>query len=148
LYITGKITEEAYEQLHSEWQEKIRNIELTMAEMEREPNIRINDLDIALILLTKIGDLYARLDEKQKSTLLQILAKRIIVNGDGEIIDHKLNSPFLYLRSVVDCFFTPSDREGCSSEQINVGASDSKSRSTDDVERFLSIPYTGENCVF
>jgi len=122
LYITGKITEEAYEQLHSEWQEKLRNIELTMAEMEREPTIRINDLDIALVLLTKVRQLYSRLDEKQKSTLLQILAKQIIVNCNGEIIDHKLNSPFLYLRSVVDYFFTPSNREGCSSEQIHVGA--------------------------
>lgn len=122
LYITSKITEDAYEQLHSEWQEKLRNIELTMAEMEREPTIRINDLDIALILLTKVGELYSRLDEKQKSTLLQILAKRIIVNGDGEIIDHVLNSPFLYLRSVVEYFFNPSNREGSGSEQIHVGA--------------------------
>ena len=122
LYITGKITEEAYEQLHAEWQEKLRNIELTMAEMEREPTIRINDLDIALVLLTKVSQLYSRLDDKQKSTLLQILAKQIIVNGDGEIIDYKLNSPFLYLRSVVDHYFTPSNREGCSSEQIHVGA--------------------------
>ena len=122
LYITGKVTEEAYEQLHLEWQEKLRNIELTLAEMEREPTIRINDLDIALILLTKVSELYSRLDEKQRSTLLQVLAKQIIVNSDGEIIDHVLNSPFLYLRSVVDYFFTPSDREGCSSEQIHVGA--------------------------
>ena len=122
LYITSKITEGAYEQLHSEWQEKLRNIELTMAEMEREPTIHINDLDLALILLTKVSELYSRLDEKQKSTLLQILAKRIIVSGDGEIIDHVLNSPFLYLRSVVDYFFTPSNREGSGSEQIHVGA--------------------------
>jgi len=122
LYITGKITEEAYEQLHSEWQEKLRNIELTIAEMEREPTIRINDLDIALVLLTKLSRLYSRLDEKQISTLLRILAKRIIVNGDGEIIDHELNSPFLYLRSVVEYYFPPSNREGCGSEQINVGA--------------------------
>ncbi len=93
-----------------------------MAEMEREPTIHLSDLDIALILLTKVSELYSRLDEKQKSTLLQILAKRIIVNGDGEIIDHVLNSPFLYLRSVVDYFFTPRNREGCSSEQIHVGA--------------------------
>ena len=139
LYITGKITEDAYEQLHSEWQEKLRNIELTLAEMEREPTIHINDLDIALVLLTKISQLYSRLDKNQKSTLLQILAKQIIVNGNGEIIDFKLNSPFLYLRSVVDYFFTPSNREGCSSEQINVGAPTSQKPPTSDVERFLSM---------
>ena len=82
---------------HLEWQEKLRNIELTLQKMEREPNIRINDLDMALILLTKVSELYSRLDEKHKSTLLQILAKRIIVNSDGEIIDHVLNSPFSLL---------------------------------------------------
>jgi site-specific DNA recombinase len=122
LYITGKITEKAYEQLHSEWQEKLRNNELTIAEMEREPKIHINDLDLALILLTKVGELYTRLDDKQKSTLLQVLAKRIIVDGDGEIIDYELNSPFVYLRSLVNTLFSPSNGEGCGSEQSHVGA--------------------------
>lgn len=122
LYITGKITEKAYEQLHSEWQEKLRNNELTMAEMEREPKIHINDLDLALILLTKVGDLYPRLDEKQRSTLLQILAKRIIVDADGEIIEHELNSPFVYLQNLVKSLFSSSDGEECGSEQIHVGA--------------------------
>ncbi len=28
---------------------------------------------------------------------MQILAKRIIVSPDGEIIDHELHSPFVYL---------------------------------------------------
>ena len=77
LYITGKITDLAYEQLHSEWQEKLRNNELTMTEMEREPTFHINDLDIALVLLTKIDKLYIRLDEKQKATLLQILQSEL-----------------------------------------------------------------------
>ena len=40
--------------------------ERPMAEIEREPTIRINDLDIALVLLTKISELYSRLDEKQR----------------------------------------------------------------------------------
>jgi hypothetical protein len=93
-----------------------------MAEMEREPKIHINDLDLALILLTKIEDLYTRLNDKQKLTLLQVLAKRIIVDSDGEIVDHELNSPFIYLRSLVNAFFPPSDREGCGSTQIHDGA--------------------------
>ena len=89
--------------------------------MEREPTIRLNDLDIALVLLAKVDELYSRLDEKQRSTLLQILAKRIIVNIEGEIIDYELNSPFGYLHSLVNFLFTPSNREGCGSEQIHVG---------------------------
>jgi len=122
LFITGKITETAFEQLHSEWQEKLQNNKLATAEMEREPKIHINDLDLALILLTKVRELYVRLNEKQKSTLLQILVKRIIVNSDGEIIAHELNSPFIYLRTLVDAFFPPRNGEGCGSEQILFGA--------------------------
>jgi len=122
LYITGKISEKAYEQLHSEWQEKLRNNELTITEMEREPKIHINDLDLALILMTKVSELYTRLDEKQKTTLLQILVKRIIVDSDGEIIDHELNSPFVYLHNLVKSLFSPDSREGCGSEQSHVGA--------------------------
>lgn len=122
LYIGGKITEMAYEQLHSEWQEKLRNVELGIAELEREPAIQVSDLDIALVLLTKIGGLYPRLDEKQRSTLLQILAKRIIVGSDGEIIDQELNSPFLYLSSIASVVSAPRNREGCGSKQIHDGA--------------------------
>lgn len=61
----------------------------------------------SLILLTKVRELYDRLNEKQKSTLLQILVKRIIVNIDGEIFAYELNSPFVYLRTLVDSFFPP-----------------------------------------
>jgi hypothetical protein len=35
---------------------------------------------------------------------LQILAKRIIVDVQGEIIVYELNSPFAYFRSIVDHF--------------------------------------------
>ena len=90
--------------------------------MEHEPTICINDLDMALVLLAKMSELYSRLEKKQKATLLQVLIKRIIVNTNGEIIDHELNSPFVYLRSVANDFFPPSNRVGCDSEQIHAGA--------------------------
>jgi hypothetical protein len=128
LFITEKITETAYNLLHSEWQEKLRNAELNLAEMEREANICLNDLDMALVLMTKISELYPRLDIKQKSSLLQILAKRIIVATTGEIIDYELNSPFVYLRALADDLITPGNREECSSEQIHDGAQISRTR--------------------
>jgi hypothetical protein len=42
----------------------------------------------------QVADSFARLDEKQRSTLLQIIFKRIIVSPSGEIINYELNSPF------------------------------------------------------
>ena len=107
LYITGRITEEAYGKLRSEWQEKLRINELNLAEMERESKVHLSDLDLALALMTKMADLYERLDEKQKGTLLQILVKKIVVNREGEIVDHELHSPFVYLCSIADGVLAP-----------------------------------------
>ena len=70
--------------------------------------------------------------------LLQILAKRIIVDADGEIIDYELNSPFVYLRSLVQGLSTPRNGKG-GSEQIREGAQVCQKPPTDRVERFLSL---------
>lgn len=121
LFITEKISEEVYSKLRSEWQEKLRHVELTLAELEHDATVHLDDLDTALLLLTKIADLYPRLDEKKRSVLLQIIAKQIIVDADGEIIHHQLNSPFVYLRSLVDDLSAPGNGEG-GSEHIREGA--------------------------
>ena len=71
--------------------------------------------------LAKISELYPRLNDKQKATLLQIVANQIIVNPLGEIVGHELNSPFVYIRSLVNRLSSPDNREGCGSEQIHVG---------------------------
>lgn len=124
LFIGRKITETIYDQLRSEWQEKMRNLELSIAELEREPKLKVNDLDMALVLLTKVGELYSRLDDKQKTTFLQILVTKFIVNGKGEITDYELHTPFIYLRSLVDVVSTHKNREGCSSAHGMVDAGD------------------------
>lgn len=138
LYITGKMSEETYNQLRREWQEKLRHLELTLAEFEREVSFHLDDLDAALALMAKMADLYPRLDKKQQGILLQILAKQIVVNPHGEIIAHELNSPFVYLRSLVQGLFTPENGKG-GLDYLHVGASISQNPPTDDVERFLSM---------
>lgn len=52
---------------------------------------------------------------------MQILTKKIVVNTEGEIIDYNLNSPFAYLRNIVD---QGLDRKyyGSGSEQLPPGA--------------------------
>jgi hypothetical protein len=78
LLITGKISEEAYEQLRKEWKEKQHHLEASLAEMERDASLHLDDLEVALMLMTRISILYQRLAEKDRATLLQILARRII----------------------------------------------------------------------
>jgi len=52
---------------------------------------------VALILMSKLSELFPRLKEADRTKLLQILAKRIIVDPNGEIVGYDLNSPFMYL---------------------------------------------------
>jgi len=121
LVITEKITEGTYDQLRKEWKEKQRNIEANIADLERETTIHLDDLDVALILMTKLSFLYPRLTEKDRAILLQVLVKRIIVDPQGKIINHELNSPFAYLRDIVN-EFQLLDSEARSSEYNRLGA--------------------------
>ncbi len=52
---------------------------------------------------------------------MKILAKKIIIDREGQIIDHELHSPFTYLRSIAVGLEDPggSYRD---SEQVRLGA--------------------------
>ncbi len=128
LFITSKIEENTYDQLRAEWREKLRFLELRLVDMQREAVFHLDNLDAALALMAKIGDLYPRLDEKQRATLLQVLVKRIIVGADGEIVDYELNSPFTYLKSLIEELFAPGNGEG-GSGHTREGAHQSKTLS-------------------
>ena len=121
LLITDKISQETYEKLRKEWQEKQRHIEMSIADLKRETFTYLDDLEVALLLMTKLSILFHRLAEKDRAILLQILAKRIIVDPLGEIIDHQLNTPFAYLRNIVD-EIQLLNIELCGSDQVNLGA--------------------------
>lgn len=112
------MSEDTYKQLRAEWEVKLRQTEINLSSLEKEAEVSLNDLDVALALMTKLPGLYERLDQGQKVSLLQILTKRIIVDRDGEIVDQELNSPFMYLHSIIEGIYSNSQ----SSEQISVGA--------------------------
>ena len=75
LAITGKISEDTFEMLHSEWKEKLRNNQVNLAEMEQETTIHLDDLDIALFLMLKLKDLYDRLDQEKKTSTIAYFGK-------------------------------------------------------------------------
>ena len=104
LYITGKIGKKTYEQLRKEWQIKLRKIEINISDTERISRIPLDDFYSGLLLIANISSLYAHLKESDRAKILQIIAKRIIVILEGEIIDHVLHSPFVYLRRLIDEF--------------------------------------------
>ena len=135
LLITGKISEEAYDKLRSEWQEKTLNLSVKIEEMEFDARKYLDDLEIAVALLASASTLFYRLEEKQKNNLLQILVKRIIINQEDEIISHKLHSPFSYLSTLV---FTNNHKNGAG--WCSVTVTDGVHQPPEnDLERFLSM---------
>jgi len=121
LMITDKISEEAYDQLRKEWQDKVQRIEMSIVELERETLVRVDDLDAALVLMTRLPVLFARLGDKERSTLLQILVKQFIVDQHGKIIDCELHAPFAFLRYLVEELYTLGS-ESRGSSQLRLGA--------------------------
>jgi len=63
-----------------------------------------------------------RLEGNWRSTLLPILAKRLIVNQLGEIVGYELNKPFAYLHRIARGN-TPIDIGSKGSDQVRLGAS-------------------------
>ena len=116
LFMTGKINEETYDRLRGEWKEKTRQIQMTVKELEFDASKYLDDLDVAITLLTKISVLFDRLKEKERTAILQVLIKQVIVNIAGEIIQIELHSPFSYLFTLVSQY-----KEGKSSSCISLG---------------------------
>ena len=83
--------------------------------MEQETTIHLDDLDVALFLMLRLKDLFDRLETEKKTILLRILAKRIMVNPEGEITGPELNAPFAYLKSLGDDFSNKNLSESGSS---------------------------------
>jgi hypothetical protein len=104
LVVTGKISEETFDRLQTEWQEKILHVQTQLADLEREAKVYLDELDAAIALMPFMYRLFERIKMKESTILLQILVKRIIVDRQGEIVNYELNSPFAYLRSLVDRF--------------------------------------------
>ena len=102
LLITGPLREEVYDRLRLEWREKIQHTTRALTNVEQEAATYLDDLDAALFLIASASTLYGRLKDKQRSTLLQALTKRIIVDANGTIISHELNPPFQYISEVVE----------------------------------------------
>jgi DNA invertase Pin-like site-specific DNA recombinase len=120
LLISGKISEDAYDQLRFEWNEKSLNVQSKIEELKFDASRYLDDLEMALVLLVNMSVLYGRLNEQQKTLLLQIIADRIIINCQGEIISHDLHSPFAYL-SALAADLNDKSEEGCGSEHVRHG---------------------------
>jgi DNA invertase Pin-like site-specific DNA recombinase len=97
LLLTGNISEEAYNLLRREWQDKLTSARQELNGLSRDVTSYLDDLEVALRLPTQIGRLFGRLSPRQQSSVLRILAKKIVIDLNGEFVGWELNPPFEYL---------------------------------------------------
>jgi hypothetical protein len=101
LYATGKISEDVYDELWREWQDRRTKIEAAMRLGEEDAQQHIITLDAALLLIAKTGILFNKLDLQGKRELLLHLMQRVIINSKGTILRVDLRTPFSYLNNLI-----------------------------------------------
>jgi len=134
IYMAGKVNEETYDQLRQEWQEKTRNIQSIVKELEINARQYLDNLEVGIVLLANASDLIARLKEKERTLLLQILIKQIIINCKGDIISFELLSPFTYLTALAAQLNGNRSREGGRSTTVSLGTPTATRTPNRDVE--------------
>ena len=101
LYAAGKISDEIWEGMWTEWQDRRQTIQRTLETMQYEQQVHIDNLDLALEIIAKIGTLYNQLERSNQKELLRQVVERVIVDDDGQV-SLELRTPFGYLNTLVD----------------------------------------------
>ena len=100
LFARKKLSEANYDILRQESQERLMKAQQEIRRLENGHHALNNGLELAIIVLSKVHQLYGRLTETCQARLLQILFERIIIDTKGRIVDFTLNPPFEYLSRV------------------------------------------------
>ncbi len=101
LYAAGRISDEIWEGMWTEWQDRRQTIQRTLETMQQEQQVHVDNLDLALEIIAKIGTLYNGLQRSDQKELLRQVVERVIVDDDGQV-NLELRTPFGYLNTLVD----------------------------------------------
>lgn len=101
LYASGRITDDVWNLLWTEWQDRRETIRRTLTDLDKSRHLHLANLDAALSVITKLGILYNKVDKENQRDLLRHIIKRVIINVEGKIIEVELRTPFTYLRSLL-----------------------------------------------
>ena len=101
LYAAGKISDEIWESMWVEWQDRRQTIQRTLETMQQDHQVHVNNLDLALEIIARIGTLYNGLQRSDQKELLCQVVERVIVDDDGQV-SLELRTPFGYLNTLVD----------------------------------------------
>lgn len=101
LFAEGKITNEIWEGLWTEWQDRRQALRRTLETMQHEQQVHVDNLDLALQFIANIGTLYNGLQRSEQKELLRQVIERVIVDSDGQVT-LELRTPFGYLNTLID----------------------------------------------
>src|SRR5262249_41854212 len=93
LMASGKISEEIWESLWLEWQDRRQRLRTSLEVLDKEEKCHIDNLETALQIIEKVGALYNSLSCDERKALLQHMVERVIVNSKGRI-RLELRAPF------------------------------------------------------
>ncbi|MBK8034573.1 MAG: hypothetical protein IPK17_34735 [Chloroflexi bacterium] len=99
LYAAGKISEEIWDTLWAEWQDRRNQVRRTLETLTVSQQVHIDNLEMALQIIARIGTLYNGLERKDQKELLRQVVSRVVVNDAGNV-SLELRTPFAYLRDL------------------------------------------------
>lgn len=101
LYATGKITEVVWDGLWREWQDRRNQLRRSLSALQERQQTHIENLDMALQVISNVGIVYNELCQDDKRELLRHMVERVIVDSSGNA-KLKLCTPFTYLYDIFD----------------------------------------------
>jgi DNA invertase Pin-like site-specific DNA recombinase len=119
LLATGKISEDVWNGLWADWQDRRNRLRLNLESITQHQEFHIDNLETALAIIVQVGSLYNRLEVSARRELLLHMVRQVVVNTDGEIV-LELNAPFAYLKDLSE---KAKRSSGISSEKQTSGAS-------------------------
>jgi DNA invertase Pin-like site-specific DNA recombinase len=132
LFTAGKISEDIWDSLWREWQDRRNRIRSSLATLEQSHQTHIDNLDIALKMISRVGIVYNSLERSDQKELLRHVVSRVVIDNEG-IISLELRAPFAYLQNINDEL-----RKGQQAQEDNLANSEKKTGEDD----FTGFPKT------
>lgn len=110
LFAAGKISEQVWDKLWVEWQDRRRTLRDSLVSAEQQNQYHVAHLDDALHIISKIGVLFKKLALDDQKDLLREIVERVVVDPSGKVIRLELLPPFSYLHQLSEKF---NGRENC-----------------------------------
>lgn len=151
LYAAGKISDEIWDALWTEWQDRRNQIRRTLETLDVEHELHVDNLETALQVIACIGTLYNKLSCKEQKELLREVVSRVVVNDKGRV-HLELRTPFAYLHDLTnEIRHVKSKQQGSKTEMknggkdsaVSLGACSNQLRSCGEDRNPLAFRYSG-----